>query len=148
MILSTPSALEFLACQVLTALGILVLLQRDSLIVDVLSSVWPKKWHTDAIPHFKLSKMRVVAFDALVQRTLHPPRILQNPVSGGESPGLSLTASPQANSSGASRSARKRSLASSPSGQPGKMGKNHQDKHRFFISWRLRPLWRSKESAG
>ena len=49
-------------------------------------------------PVFELSEMREVAFDALVQRTLHPPRILRNPVSGGESPGLSSTASPQASS--------------------------------------------------
>ena len=130
------------------ALSILVLLRRDSLFVDVLSSVWPKEWHTGATPLFELSKMREVAFDALVQRTLHAPRILRNPVSGGESPGLSSTASPRVSSSGASRSARKRSSASSPSCQSGKMRKNHQDKCRFFISWRLRPLRSSKESAG
>ena len=115
LILSTPSALGFLACQVLTALGILVLLRRDSLFVDVLSSVWPKRWHAGATPLFELSKMREVAFNALVQRTLHPPRILRNPVSGGESPALSSTASPQVSSSGASLSAWKRSSAS-PSG--------------------------------
>ena len=69
-------------------------------------------------------------------------------LSGSKSPGLSSTAFVQASSSGASRSARKRSSASSPSGQSGKTGKNHQDKSRFFISWRLRPLRRSKESAG
>ena len=42
--------------------------------------------------------------------------ILRNPVSGVESPGLSSIASQQVSSSGASRSAQKRSSASSPSG--------------------------------
>ena len=100
-------------------------------LVDVLSSVWPAKWHTGATL-FELSKMREITFDTFVQRTLHLPRILRNPVSGGESPGLSSTASAQTSSSGASRSARKRSSASLPSSQSGKSGKNHQDK-RYFL---------------
>ena len=62
--------------------------------------------------------MREVTFDALVQGTLHPPRILRNPVSGSESPGLSSTAE-QASSSGASRSARRQLSTTSPSGQSG-----------------------------
>ena len=61
--------------------------------------------------------MREVTFDALVQRTLHPPRILRNPVSGGGSPGLSSTASAQASSSGASRSARRQLSTTSPAGR-------------------------------
>ena len=131
LLLSTPRALECLACQVLTAFGFLVLLRRDSLFVDILSSVWPRKWHTGTIL-FELSKMREVPFDALVQRTLHPPRILRNPVSGCESPGLSSTASAQASSSGASRSAQRQLSATSPSGQSGWTGKNHRDTRRFL----------------
>ena len=30
-------------------LGFLVLLRRDSLFVDILSSVWPRKWHTGTV---------------------------------------------------------------------------------------------------
>ena len=76
--------------------------------------------------------MREVAFDALVQRTLHPPRILRNPVSGSEYPGLSSTASAQASSSGASRSARRQLSATSPFGQSGWTGKNNRDTRRFL----------------
>ena len=56
---------------------------------------------------------------ALVQRTLHQPWILRNPVSGSESTGLSSTASPQASFSGASRSVRRQLSAPSPSGLSG-----------------------------
>ena len=86
--------------------GFLVLLRRDSLLVDIPSSVWPRKWQTGIIL-FELSKMCEITFDTLVQRTLRLPRILRNPVSGSESLGLSLTACAQASSSGASRSARR-----------------------------------------
>ena len=85
-----------------------------------------------ALSFFELSKMREVTFDALVQRTLHPPRILRNPESGSESPGLSATASAQASSSGASRSARNRLSAISPSGQSGRTGRNNRDTSRFL----------------
>ena len=123
-------------------LGFLVLLRRVSLFVDILSSVWPGKWHTGTI-RFELSKMREVTFDALVQRTLHLSRILRNPVSGSESPGLSSTASAPASSSGASRSARRQLSTPSPSGQGGITGIRV-----FFISWRLQLLRRLKEGAG
>ena len=76
--------------------------------------------------------MREVTFDALVQRTFNPPRILRNHVSGSDSPGLSSTASVQASSSGASRSARKQLSATSPSGQSGWSGKYNRDKRRFL----------------
>ena len=112
-------------------LGFLVLLRRDSLFVDILSSVWPRKWHTGSIL-FELSKLREVTFDAPVQQTLHPPRILRNPVSGNESPGLSLTASAQASSSGASRSARRQLSTPSPSGQSGWSERNNRDTRRFL----------------
>ena len=97
------------------AFGFLVLWRRDSLFVGTLSSVRPRKWHTGTIP-FELSKLREVTFDTLVQRTLHPPRILRHPVSGSKSPGLSSTASAQVSSSGGSRSARRQLSATSPSG--------------------------------
>ena len=71
--------------------------------------------------------MREVTFDALVQWTLHPPRILRSPVCGSESPGLSSTASAQASSSGASRSARRQLSTPSPSGQSGWSGRNNRD---------------------
>ena len=112
-------------------LDFLVLLRRDSFFVDILSSVWPRKWHTGTIL-FELSKMSEVTFDTLVQRTLHPPRILRNPVSGSESPGLSSTASTQASSSGASRSARRQLLTPSPSGQSGWSGRINRDTRRFL----------------
>ena len=106
-------------------LGFLVLLRRDSLLVDILSSVWLRKWHTGTIL-FELSKMRVVTFAALVQR------ILRNPVSGNESPGLSSTSSVQASSSGASRSARRQLSTPSPSGQSGWSERNNRDTSRFL----------------
>ena len=107
-------------------LGFLVLLQRDSLFVNILSSVWPRKWHTGTIL-FELSKMLEVTFGALVQRTLRPPRILRNPVSGSVSPGFSSTSSVQASSAGASRCARRQLSTPSPSGQSGWSGKNNRD---------------------
>ena len=114
-------------------LGVLVLSRRNSLFVDIFSSVWPRKWHTGTIL-FELFKMREVTFDALVRRTLHPPRILRNPVSGNESPGLSSTSSAQASSSGASRSARRQLSTLSPSGQSGWSERYSQDTRRFSSS--------------
>ena len=75
--------------------------------------------------------MRVVTFAALVQWTLRLPRILRNPVSGNESPGLSPT-SVQASSSGASRSARRQLSTPSPSGQSGWSERNNRDTRRFL----------------
>ena len=48
-----------------------------------------------------LTKMRAAANDALVQRTLHPPRIPWKPAAAGGSAGLSTTGSAQTSSSGA-----------------------------------------------
>ena len=76
--------------------------------------------------------MHEVTFDALVQRTLHPPRILRNPVSGSKSPVLSSTVSAQASSSGASRSAWRQLSTPSPSGQSGRLGRNNRDTRRFL----------------
>ena len=122
---------SFWPARSLQLLGFLVLLQRDSLFVDTLSSVRPRKWHTGTIL-FELSKMREVTFDAFVQQTLHTPRILWNPVSGSESSGLSSTASAQANSSGASRSAQRQLSIPSPSGRSGWWERNNRDAHRFL----------------
>ena len=47
---------------------------------DEIPSLWISSLQSGAIL-FGLFKMREVTFDALVQRTLHPPRILRNPVS-------------------------------------------------------------------
>ena len=62
-----------------------------------------------------LTKMRAAANDALVQRTLHPPRIPRKPAAAGGSAGSSTSASAQAGTSGA-RPAQKQSSTSSPSG--------------------------------
>ena len=47
-----------------------------------------------------LTKMRAVANDALVLRTLHPPRIPRKPAAAGRSAGSSASGSGQASSSG------------------------------------------------
>ena len=56
-----------------------------------------------------LLKMRAAASDALVQRTLHPPRIPRKPAAAGQSGGSSTARSGQAGTSGASQ-AQKQSL--------------------------------------
>ena len=78
--------------------------------------------------------MRAAANDALVQRTLHPPRIPRKPAAGGRSARLSSTGSAQASSSGASRPTQKQSATSSPSGQSGKKRKNSKGKAPFSSS--------------
>ena len=133
LILSGSRALEFLANQVITALGNLVLSRRDSLLADVRSTVPAEevaRLRYSPLPEtvalfpsplldLALTKMRAAANDALVQRTLHPPRIPRKPAAGGGSAGLSSTESAQASSSGASRPAQKQSLTSSPVWQEG-----------------------------
>ena len=148
LILSGSRALEFLASQAVTALGNLVLSRRDSLLADVrftdpaeevtclrysalpeTVSIFPSSLLDSA-----LSKMRAAANDALVQRTLHPPRIPRKPVAGGGSAGSSSTGSEQASSSGPCRPAQKQSSASPPSGQSGKKRKNRKGKAPFSSS--------------
>ena len=58
-----------------------------------------------------LFKMRAAASDALVQRTLHPPRIPRKPAAAGQSGGSSTAGSGQAGTSGA-RQAQKQSSSS------------------------------------
>ena len=80
-----------------------------------------------------LNKMRAAANDALVQYTLHPPRIPRKPAAAGGSAGSSSTGSAQASSSGA-RPAQKQASTSSPSGQSGKKRKNRKGKAPFSSS--------------
>ena len=79
-----------------------------------------------------LTKMRAAANDALVQRTLHPPRIPRKPAAAGGSAGSSESGSGQAGSSGA-RPPQKQT-SSSPSGQAGKKRKNRKGKAPFSSS--------------
>ena len=138
LILSGSRALEFLASQGITAHGNLVLSLRDSLLADVLSTVPAQevaRLRYSPLPETvsifpsplldsALTKMRAAASDALVQRTLHPPRIPRKPAAAGGLAGSSSTGSAQASSFGASRPAQKQSSTSSPSGQSGKKRKN------------------------
>ena len=146
-ILSGSRALEFLASQGCTALGNLVLSRQDSLLADV----WPMvpaeevaRLRYSPLPETvsifpsplldsALNKMRAAANDALVQRTLHPPRIPRKPAAAGGSVGSSSAGSTQASSAGA-RPAPKQASTSSPSGQSGKKRKNRKGKAPFSSS--------------
>ena len=97
MMLSVGRAVEFLASQVVTALGNHVLAKRDSLLSDPQSMV-----PAEALSHLRhaplpsssaaifptplldeaLSKSRASANDALVKKSLHPPRIPKTVSSG------------------------------------------------------------------
>ena len=148
LILSGSRALEFLASQGITALGNLVLSRRDSLPADVRCTVPAEEvarlrysplpemvaFFPLALLDSALNKMRAAANDALVQRTLHPPRIPQKPAAGGRAARSSSTGTAQASSSGASRPAQKQSSTSSPSGQSGKKRKSCKDKASFSSS--------------
>ena len=148
LILSGSRALEFLASQGCTALGNLVLSRRDSLLADIRSmvpaeevarlrysplpetvSIFPSPLLDSA-----LNKMRAAANDALVQRTLHPPRIPRKPAPAGGSAVSSSAGSTQA-SSAVARPAPKQASASS-SGQSGKKRKNRKGKAPFSSSSR------------
>ena len=142
--LSGSRALEFLASQGCTALGNLVLARRDSLLADVRSTVPAEEvarlrysplpetvsLFPNALLDSALTKMRAGANDALVQWTLHPPRIPRKPATAGQSAGSSASGSGQTGSSGA-RPAQKQTSSSSPSGQSGKKKKNHKGKAPF-----------------
>ena len=143
LILSGSRALEFLANQGCTALGNLVLSRQDSLLADVRSTVPAEevaRLRYSPLPETvallldsALTKMRAAANDALVQWTLHPPRIPQKPAAAGGSAGSSASGSGQAGSSGA-RPAQKQTSSSSPSGQSGKKRKNCKGKAPFSSS--------------
>ena len=149
LMISGSRALEFLASQGCTTLGNLVLARRDCLLADVRSTVpavevarlrySPLPETASLFPHplldSALLKMRAAASDALVQRTLHPPRIPRKPAAAGQSAGSSTAASGQAGSSGA-RQAQKQSSGSSPSGQSGQRKKKGKGKAPFSSSSR------------
>ena len=156
LMISGSRALEFLASQGCTTLGNLVLARRDALLAgrdallaDVRGTVPAEEVarlrysplpQSDAIfPHALLDsallKMCAAASDALVQRTLHPPRIPRKPASAGQSGGSSTARSGQASASGASQ-AQKQSASSSTSGQSGQGKKKGKGKAPFSSSSR------------
>ena len=149
LMISGSRALEFLANQGCTTLGNLVLARRDSLLADVRGTVpaeevarlrYSSLPETASIfPHplldSALLKMRAAASDALVQRTLHPPRIPRKPAATGQSGGSSTARSGQAGTSGASQ-AQKQSSSSSPSDQSGQRKKMGKGKASFSSSFR------------
>ena len=144
LMISGSRALEFLASQGCTILGNLVLARRDSLLADVRGTVpaeevarlrySPLPQSAAIFPHALLDsallKMRAAASDALVQRTLHPPRIPRKPAASGQSGGSSTARSGQASTSGASQT-QKQSASSSPSGQSGQRKKKSKGKAPF-----------------
>ena len=149
LMISGSRALEFLASQGCTTLGNLVLARRDALLADVRGTVpaeevarlrySPLPQTASIFPHALLDsallKMRAAASDALVQRTLHPPRIPRKPAASGQSGGSSTARSGQASTSGASQ-AQKQSASSSPSGQSGQRKKKGKGKAPFSSSSR------------
>ena len=149
LMISGSRALEFLASQGWTTLGNLVLARRDALLADVRGTVpaeevarlrYSSLPETASIfPHTLLDsallKMRAAASGALVQRTLHPPRIPRKPAASGQSGGSSTARSGQASTSGASQ-AQKQSASSSPSGQSGQRKKKGKGKAPFSSSSR------------
>ena len=149
LMISGSRALEFLASQGCTTLGNLVLARRDALLADVRGTVpaeevarlrySPLPQSAAIFPHALLDsallKMRTAASDALVQRTLHPPRIPRKPASAGQSGGSSTARSGQASTSGATQ-AQKQSASSSASGQSGQGKKKGKGKAPFSSSSR------------
>ena len=149
LMISGSRALEFLASQGCTTLGNLVLARRDALLADVRGTIpaeevarlrySPLPQSAAIFPHALLDsallKMRAAASDALVQRTLHPPRIPQKPASAGQSGGSSTARLGQASTSGASQ-AQKQSASSSTSGQFGQGKKKGKGKAPFSSSSR------------
>ena len=104
LMLSGSRALEFLGNQGITALGNLVLSHRDSLLLDARSTVPAEEvthLHYADLPSssgifptplfdYALDKTRTASNDALVQRTLHPPKIPLKPSSGPSKAGFHL----------------------------------------------------------
>ena len=149
LMMSGSRSLEFLASQGCTALGNLVLSRRDALLADVCGTVpveevarlrySPLPLSAAIFPHTLLDsallKMRAAASDALVQRTLHPPRIPRKPAASGQGSGSSAARSGQASTSGASQT-QKQSAPSSSSGQSGQGKKKGKGKAPFSSSSR------------
>ena len=157
LMISGSRALEFLASQGCTTLGNLILPRRDALLADVRGTVpaeevarlrySPLPQSASIFPHALLDsallKMRAAASDALVQRTLHPPRIPRKPAASGQSGGSSTARSGQAGTSGASQT-QKQSASSSPSGQFGQRKKKGKGKAPFSSSSRGSGRWGGK----
>ena len=149
LMMSGSRSLEFLASQGCTALGNLVLSRRDALLADVRGTVpveevarlrySPLPLSAAIFPHTLLDpallKMRAAASDALVQRTLHPPRIPRKPAASGQGSGSSAAWSGQASTSGAAQT-QKQSAPSSSSGQSGQGKKKGKGKAPFSSSSR------------
>ena len=149
LMMSGSRALEFLASQGCTTLGNLVLSRRDALLADVGSTVpaeevarlrySPLPQSASIFPHALLDsallKMRVAASDALVQRSLHPPRIPRKPAASGQASGSTTARSGQASTSGAAQTT-KQSASSSSSGQSGQGKKKGKGKAPFSSSSR------------
>ena len=149
LMMSGSRSLEFLASQGCTALGNLVLSRRDALLADVRGTVpveevarlrySPLPLSAAIFPHTLLDsallKMRAAASDALVQRTLHPPRIPRKPAASGQGSGSSAARSGQASTSGAAQT-QKQSAPSSSSGQSGQGKKKGKGKAPFSSSSR------------
>ena len=149
LMMSGSRALEFLASQGCTALGNLVLSRRDALLADVRGTVpveevarlrySPLPLSAAIFPHTLLDsallKMRAAASDALVQRTLHPPRIPRKPAASGQASGSTTARSGQASTSGAAQT-QKQSAPSSSSGQSGQGKKKGKGKAPFSSSSR------------
>ena len=149
LMMSGSRSLEFLASQGCTALGNLVLSRRDALLADVRGTVpveevarlrySPLPLSASIFPHTLLDsallKMRAAASDALVQRTLHPPRIPRKPAAAGQGSGSSAARSGQASTSGAAQT-QKQSAPSSSSGQSGQGKKKGKGKAPFSSSSR------------
>ena len=149
LMISGSRALEFLASQGCSTLGNLVLARRDALLADVRGTVPAKEVarlrysplpqsaaiFPNALLDSALLKMRAAASDALVQRTLHPPRIPRKPASAGQSSGSSTARAGQAGTSGATQT-QKQSASSSTSGQSGQGKKKGKGKAPFSSSSR------------
>ena len=149
LMMSGSRSLEFLASQGCTALGNLVLSRRDALLADVRGTVpveevarlrySPLPLSASIFPHplldSALLKMRAAASDALVQRTLHPPRIPRKPVASGQGSGSAASRPGQAGTSGAAQS-QKQPAPSSSSGQSGQGKKKGRGKAPFSSSSR------------
>ena len=149
LMMSGSRSLEFLASQGCMALGNLVLLRRDALLADVRGTApveevarlrySPLPLSAAIFPHTLLDsallKMRAAASDALVQRTLHPPRIPRKPAASGQGSGSSAARSGQASTSGAAQT-QKQSTPSSSSGQSGQGKKKGKGKAPFSSSSR------------
>ena len=144
LMISGSRALEFLASQGCSTLGNLVLARRDALLADVRGTVPAEEVarlrysplpqsaaiFPTALLDSALLKMRAAASDALVQRTLHPPRIPRKPASAGQSGGSSTARAGQASTSGATQT-QKQSASSSTSGQSGQGKKKGKGKAPF-----------------